>query len=140
MLFKSFFHRFSSLSRPQVSFYLHPYPEYILKLESIGVVGSGQMGTGIAIVANRKSNYPVTIVDSNENSLKKAKTFVESHFDKEIAKKTMDINDKNLYMSRFTFSRKLENMDKCQFVIEVFCDIWRKNKAFFIGCNRKFPR
>ena len=41
-------------------------------LKSFGVVGSGQMGTGIAIVANRVAGLNVTIYDSNQVALKKS--------------------------------------------------------------------
>ena len=41
-------------------------------IKSFGVVGSGQMGTGIAIVANRVANLNVTIYDSNQIALKKS--------------------------------------------------------------------
>ena len=34
-------------------------------VKSFGVIGSGQMGTGIAIVANRVAKLPVVIYDSN---------------------------------------------------------------------------
>jgi 3-hydroxyacyl-CoA dehydrogenase len=41
-------------------------------VKSFGVVGSGQMGTGIAIVANRVAGFNVTIYDSNQVALKKS--------------------------------------------------------------------
>lgn len=41
-------------------------------VKSFGVVGSGQMGTGIAIVANKVAKLPVVIYDSNPASLKKS--------------------------------------------------------------------
>jgi 3-hydroxybutyryl-CoA dehydrogenase len=41
-------------------------------VKSFGVVGSGQMGTGIAIVANRVAGLNVTIYDSNQVALKKS--------------------------------------------------------------------
>jgi len=47
-------------------------------IKSFGVVGSGQMGTGIAIVANKVAKLPVTIYDSNPISLQKSKNFVAS--------------------------------------------------------------
>jgi len=86
------------------------------------------MGTGIAIVANRKAGFQVSIIDSNDSSLKKSRVFIESHFDKEIAKKTMTLIDKELYMSRFMFSQKLEDLKKSQFVIEANKN--RKNLDF----------
>lgn len=42
------------------------------QVKSFGVVGSGQMGTGIAIVANRIAGLNVTIYDSNQVALKKS--------------------------------------------------------------------
>lgn len=52
-------------------------------IKSFGVVGSGQMGTGIAIVANKVAKLPVTIFDSNPVSLQKSKNFVASWLKKE---------------------------------------------------------
>lgn len=34
-------------------------------VKSFGVIGAGQMGTGIAIVANRTAKLPVVVFDSN---------------------------------------------------------------------------
>lgn len=41
-------------------------------VKSFGVVGSGQMGTGIAIVANKVAKLPVVLFDSNEQALQKS--------------------------------------------------------------------
>lgn len=56
-------------------------------IHSFGVVGSGQMGTGIAIVANKVAKLPVTIYDSNPISLQKSKKFIADWLKKEEAKK-----------------------------------------------------
>jgi 3-hydroxybutyryl-CoA dehydrogenase len=39
-------------------------------IKSIGVIGAGQMGTGIAIVASTVAKLPVILYDSNDISLK----------------------------------------------------------------------
>jgi 3-hydroxybutyryl-CoA dehydrogenase len=39
-------------------------------IKSIGIIGAGQMGTGIAIVASTVAKLPVTLYDSNDISLK----------------------------------------------------------------------
>jgi 3-hydroxybutyryl-CoA dehydrogenase len=52
-------------------------------VRSFGVVGAGQMGTGIAIVANHVAKLPVTIYDSNSVSIRKSREFVESWLKKE---------------------------------------------------------
>jgi 3-hydroxybutyryl-CoA dehydrogenase len=46
------------------------------KVKNFGVVGAGQMGTGIAIVANRVAGLNVTLVD-NDLALKKAQDFIQ---------------------------------------------------------------
>lgn len=55
-------------------------------VNSFGVVGSGQMGTGIAIVANRVAKLPVAIYDSNPVSLQKSRDFVKDWLKKEQGK------------------------------------------------------
>lgn len=41
-------------------------------IKSFGVVGAGQMGTGIAIVASTVAKIPVIVYDSNSVALKKS--------------------------------------------------------------------
>ena len=45
---------------------------------------------------------------------------MEAYFDKEIIKKTMTKENKQVFMGRFSFSQKLEDLAKSQFIIEVF--------------------
>lgn len=41
-------------------------------VKSFGVIGAGQMGTGIAIVASTVAKIPVVIYDSNDIAIKKS--------------------------------------------------------------------
>lgn len=41
-------------------------------MKKIGIVGSGQMGTGIGIVASRTAGLKVKFVDANEQSLRRS--------------------------------------------------------------------
>lgn len=41
-------------------------------VKSFGVIGAGQMGTGIAIVAATVAKIPVVLYDSNDIALKKS--------------------------------------------------------------------
>ena len=43
---------------------------------NIGVIGAGQMGTGIGIVASRIAGLNVTMVDPSEASLGKSDAFI----------------------------------------------------------------
>ncbi len=59
----------------------------VASIKSFAVIGAGQMGTGIAIVANRVAKLPVVIYDSNPTSIKKSQTFVNDWLSKESNKK-----------------------------------------------------
>lgn len=52
--------------------------QYSSKIQHFGVVGAGQMGTGIAIVANRVAGLNVKLVDTSEATLSKSNKFIES--------------------------------------------------------------
>ena len=45
-------------------------------VKRVGVLGAGQMGTGIGIVAARVANLEVVFVDPTKDSLKKSESFV----------------------------------------------------------------
>lgn len=47
----------------------------VSKVSSFGVLGSGQMGSGIAFVASSNAKYQVIVCDNNENSLKTANKY-----------------------------------------------------------------
>ena len=56
------------------------------KINTLGVVGGGQMGTGIAIVASAVSNLNVRVIDTEESRLSNSRKFTESWCEKEIKK------------------------------------------------------
>lgn len=58
-------------------------------IKHIGVIGAGQMGTGIGIVASRIAGLNVTMVDPTETSLNKSRDFTNNWCQKEIAKERM---------------------------------------------------
>jgi 3-hydroxybutyryl-CoA dehydrogenase len=45
------------------------------EIKKLGVVGAGQMGLGIALVASRMAKVPVTVVDNSQKSLDKGLAF-----------------------------------------------------------------
>jgi len=45
------------------------------EIKKLGVVGAGQMGLGIALVAARMAKVPVTVVDTSQKSLDKGLAF-----------------------------------------------------------------
>ena len=58
-------------------------------VKRVGVLGAGQMGTGIGIVCSKVANYEVVFVDPNSAGLKKSESFVQNWCKKEIEKQRM---------------------------------------------------
>ena len=55
-----------------------------LTVKRLGIVGAGQMGTGIGIVASRVAGIQVKFVEPNKHNLTKSKDFISTWCDKEI--------------------------------------------------------
>lgn len=90
-------------------------------VKSFGVVGSGQMGTGIAIVANRVAKLPVTIYDSNSVSLRKSKDFVSEWLKKEQGKNRITESEVAEFNSRISFTEDINHFKErdVDFAVEV---------------------
>lgn len=56
----------------------------------IGVIGSGQMGTGIGIVSAAQAKADVVFLDPNETSLKHSQKFVDDWLERAVKKEVMD--------------------------------------------------
>lgn len=66
--------------------FARPFSTSIENVKRIGIIGAGQMGTGIGIVASRVAGLNVTFVDPKEAQLKSAERMVDKWCDKEIGK------------------------------------------------------
>ncbi|CAD8121952.1 unnamed protein product [Paramecium sonneborni] len=84
----------------------------------LGVVGAGQMGTGIAIVGSAVAGLKVRVVDVNEQRLQASHTFIDKWCDKEIQKNRMTNQLKTDVLSRFSFHLKISDLSCCDFVVE----------------------
>lgn len=84
----------------------------------VGVIGSGQMGTGIGIVANMIAKSNVIMID-NKNSIKNSEIFVNKWLNKELDKGKLQQGDVEGFKNRLRYSEKIEEVAGCDFVIEV---------------------
>ncbi|EAR99788.1 3-hydroxyacyl-CoA dehydrogenase (macronuclear) [Tetrahymena thermophila SB210] len=100
-------------------------------VKNFAVVGAGQMGTGIAIVANKIGGLNVKIVDSTEKALSGSRKFTESWCDKEIAKNRMTSEEKHQMLSRFSYFTKLEDLNDADFVVEAVTEKFEVKKNIF---------
>jgi 3-hydroxybutyryl-CoA dehydrogenase len=65
-----------------------------LPVKRLGIVGAGQMGTGIGIVASRVAGLQVKFFEPNKNNMVHSKDFISSWCDKEILKEKLTSEEK----------------------------------------------
>jgi len=86
-------------------------------IEKIGVIGSGQMGSGIVQVA-LVSGYTVTMMDVSEEQLSKGKAYIEKGISKLVKKEKITQEDKTKFLANLTITTKLEDLSDTDLVVE----------------------
>ncbi|KFH47580.1 3-hydroxybutyryl-CoA dehydrogenase-like protein [Hapsidospora chrysogenum ATCC 11550] len=97
--------------------------QYAAEIKRLGVVGAGQMGLGIALVAARQAQVPVSLIDSSEKSLDKGLAFAQKLLDKDVSKSRITQEQADQVRSLLTPSTKLEDLSSVDFVIEAVPEI-----------------
>ena len=88
-----------------------------MEIKSVGVIGAGQMGNGIAQVA-AQNGYQVLMMDVSGSSLEKGLATIASSCDRMIKKGTiMDVQKKDL-LSKIKITQKMIDLKDCDLVIE----------------------
>ncbi|MEO0336570.1 MAG: 3-hydroxyacyl-CoA dehydrogenase NAD-binding domain-containing protein, partial [Pseudomonadota bacterium] len=87
------------------------------KIESVGVVGAGQMGNGIAQVAAMKG-FAVVMTDISESALEKGKATVAKSLDRLIKKEKISEADKNAALEKIVTATEMSALKNCDIVIE----------------------
>ncbi|KAH7318519.1 3-hydroxyacyl-CoA dehydrogenase [Stachybotrys elegans] len=93
------------------------------EVNRLGVVGSGQMGLGIALVAAQKASVPVTIIDTSDKALQKGLAFADKLLAKDVSKSRITQEQADKARSLLSTSTKLEDLSSVDFVIEAVPEI-----------------
>ncbi|KAF2069976.1 hypothetical protein CYY_008702 [Polysphondylium violaceum] len=87
-------------------------------IQTVGVIGGGQMGSGIAQVLSQAAKKNVIVVDLNKQVLEKSLAGITSILDKNVAKGKMSDLEKSDILKRLSFSDSLKSLANADFVIE----------------------
>lgn len=93
-----------------------------MAIESIGVVGSGQMGNGIAQVA-ACSGLKVTMVDIQQDFLDIGMSTIRGSLDKLVSKERMTSKEAEQALAIIRTAIGLEELSECDLVIEAIPEI-----------------
>lgn len=105
-----------------------------MKIQKIGVIGSGQMGNGIAHVA-AQSGYTVFMMDINEAALEKAIATISKNLDRQISKGKLEEAEKDQILARITTTSKTEDLKDCDLVVEAATEDENIKKKIFAGID-----
>jgi len=99
-------------------------------IQSVGVIGAGTMGNGIAHVAAR-SGFKVILHDVDQGSLDRAISTITKNLDREVAKGKISVDDKSSALSRIHPTVQNAALADAEFIIEaVIEDFGTKSKVF----------
>lgn len=87
------------------------------EINTIGVIGAGQMGRGIAQVA-AQSGYHVTMYDVHEKGLEFGYEFIQKQLDKGVHKGKWEQSHMNETLERIHKSMDMNDLSVCDLVIE----------------------
>ncbi|KAI0431834.1 3-hydroxybutyryl-CoA dehydrogenase [Xylaria sp. FL1042] len=93
------------------------------EVKRLGVIGAGQMGLGIALVAAQRAGVPVTLVDNSQASLDKGLAFADKLLAKDVSKSRITQDQADEARSKLTSTTSIEELSGVDFVIEAVPEI-----------------
>ena len=88
---------------------------------TVGVIGAGTMGSGIAQIAATADNQ-VLVFDQQDEALTKSKTQLEKVLNRLIEKNRIDTDEKNRIQSNLTYTSSLSEIATANLVIEAIVE------------------
>jgi 3-hydroxybutyryl-CoA dehydrogenase len=101
-----------------------------MEIKTIGVLGAGSMGSGIAQVA-AQSGYNVVVRDIEDKFVDRALKGIDKFLSKSVEKGKIPVDDKSATLGRIKGTTKMEDLKDVDFVVEVVLeDMDLKKKVF----------
>ena len=99
-------------------------------IKTVGVVGSGTMGTGIAIVAAR-AGFRTKVLDTRQDALDRARDQTRAFLEKSVQRKKLEQAQLEQIMDNWSGTTEAAQMADCDIIIEaVFEDLDVKHRLF----------
>lgn len=99
-------------------------------IKTVGVVGSGTMGTGIAIVAAR-AGFRTKVLDTRQDALDRAREQTRAFLEKSVQRKKLEQAQLEQIMDNWSGTTEAAQMADCDIIIEaVFEDLGVKHRLF----------
>lgn len=101
-----------------------------MAIQSIGVIGAGQMGNGIAHVF-ALAGYDVLMTDISAEALDKAKTQIAKNLERQVSRERITAAEKDAALARINSTMKLADLGQMDLVIEAATERETVKQAIF---------
>ncbi len=109
-----------------------------MEIKTVGVVGAGTMGNGIAHVFAR-SGYGVILCDIEQRFLDRALETITKNLDRELAKNKITTSDKSSALERLQPVTDRRKLAACDFVVEAATEKFEIKAEIFRDLDRLTP-
>ena len=101
-----------------------------MDIHSVGIVGAGQMGNGIAHVC-ALAGYDVVLTDVNQDALNAAAALIERNMARQVSREKISEEEKSAALSRITSTLRLPDLGNTDLVIEAATERETIKQAIF---------
>ncbi|EXJ67252.1 3-hydroxybutyryl-CoA dehydrogenase [Cladophialophora psammophila CBS 110553] len=115
-------------------------PSMGFEVKKLGVVGAGQMGLGIALVAAQKAQVPVTLVDTSQQSLDRGLAFADKLLAKDVSKQKITEEIAKATKERLKPTTQMSDLADVDMVIEAVPEIPSLKEKIFAELAEICPK
>lgn len=101
-----------------------------MTVQSVGVIGAGQMGNGIAHVF-ALAGFDVLLTDISQDALSKAVALVDKNLERQVNRERITSDEKTAALSRIRTTGKLSDLGQCDLIIEAATERETVKQAIF---------
>jgi 3-hydroxybutyryl-CoA dehydrogenase len=109
-----------------------------LDIKTVGVIGAGQMGNGIAHVC-AQSGYSVLLNDISEDQLGKALATIHKNMERQIKRGLMSEDERQEALGRIKTTMELGDLSACQIVVEAATENEEVKRTILKALSEKMP-
>jgi 3-hydroxybutyryl-CoA dehydrogenase len=99
-------------------------------IQTVGVIGAGQMGNGIAHVF-ALAGYDVLMTDISPEAMEKAVALIEKNLERQVSRDKISVMDKDAALGRLRTTITLADLGECDLVIEAATERETVKQAIF---------
>ncbi|KAI8929604.1 3-hydroxyacyl-CoA dehydrogenase [Entophlyctis helioformis] len=109
-------------------------------IKTIGVIGAGQMGIGIAHVAAHVAKTQVIVLDSNQQQVEKGLKFIDLLLQKDVLKGKITEEERAQTKSRVRSTSSIKDFGDVDFVIEAVSENPSLKRELFMNLDEITPK